>query len=113
MKQKFTKLTALLFAITLSTGLMAQMTLEFNTTLSDGTDVTLPLYGTVGVTVDWGDGNSEPFTTEGDKTHTYSTEGTYTVSINGSLTQFGHYGSYNNVEKLVKVRLLKIQPKNT
>ena len=37
----------MLFAM--STSLMAQMTLEFNTNLSAGTTVTLPLYGTVDV----------------------------------------------------------------
>lgn len=81
----------------------SEMTLEFNTNLSEGTTITLPLYGTVDVAVDWGDGNSETFTTTGDKNHIYSTEGTKTVSINGTLTQFGSGWSYSNAEKLVKV----------
>ncbi len=93
----------LIMLLAMSTNLMGQMTLEFNTNLSGGTTVTLPLYGTVNVTVDWGDSNSEPFTTTGNKDHTYATEGTYTVSISGSLTQFGSGGAYNNADKLVKV----------
>ncbi len=81
------------------------MTLQFNTNLSAGTTITLPLYGTVNVTVDWGDGsNTDNYTTTGNKTHTYASEGTYTVSISGSLTQFGHGdNSYTNADKLVKV----------
>lgn len=81
--------------------LNAQMTLEFNTNLSAGTTVTLPLNGTVNVTVDWGDGSTEPFTTTGNKNHTYASEGTYTVTISGSLTQFGASG-YPNVAKLIR-----------
>ena len=97
--------TLLFFSIGLSTVLEAQMTLEFNTNLGSGTTVTLPLYGTVNVTVDWGDGSStDSYTTAGDKTHTYGTDGSYTVNITGTLTQFGHNGSgYSDAEKLVTV----------
>jgi len=52
----------------------AQMVLVFDTNLDDGTTVTLPLDGTVNVTVDWGDGNTEAFTTTGLKNHTYAVE---------------------------------------
>ncbi len=64
------------------------MSLEFNTNLSSGTTIILPLYGTVNVSVDWGDGNTEPFTTEGNKGHTYASEGIYTVTISGTLHTF-------------------------
>jgi hypothetical protein len=47
----------------------AQMSLEFNTNLSEGTTITLPLNGTVDVSVDWGDGNTELFTSTGNKDH--------------------------------------------
>ncbi|MBI9067211.1 MAG: BspA family leucine-rich repeat surface protein [Salinivirgaceae bacterium] len=88
----------------LATTINAQMVLEFNTNLSDGTTITLPLYGTVDVSVNWGDGSSDSYTTTGKKNHTYATEDTYTVSISGSLTQFGNsYMTYANSEKLVKV----------
>lgn len=99
----FIKLTLLLLALIINTGLIAQMTLEYDLDLSIGTTITLPLYGTVNVTVDWGDGNSESFTTTGDKDHTYATGGTKTVSITGSLTQYGNGVAYDNADKLVKV----------
>ena len=81
------------------------MVLEFNTALSDGTTVTLPLYGSVNVTVDWGDGSTpQAITTEGNHNHTYAAEGTYTVTMTGSLGQFGNdwYG-YGNADKITKV----------
>ena len=100
------KLTMLLIALTMSTGLIAQMTLEFNTNLSVGNKtITLPLYGTVDVTVDWGDsGTTNAYTSTGDKTHTYASDGTYSVSITGTLTQFGNgSNAYTNADKLAKV----------
>ncbi|ADO77293.1 BspA family leucine-rich repeat surface protein [Halanaerobium praevalens] len=65
------------------------MVLEFDTNLSSGTTIELPLYGTVDVTVDWGDGSTNSYTSSGDKSHTYSSEGRYTVTISGDLTKFG------------------------
>ena len=56
---------------------------------SAGTTVTLPLAGTVNVTVDWGDGNYDTYTTSGNKTHTYASAGQYRVRVEGSLTGFG------------------------
>jgi surface protein len=80
------------------------MTLIFNTNLAPGNrTVTLPLNGTVNVTVDWGDGTApENFTTSGNKDHIYLAEGTYTVTITGSLTEFGAT-NYPNVNKLLRV----------
>ena len=49
------------------------MILIFNTNLSAGTGISLPLYGVVNVSVDWDDGSGlESFTTTGNKVHTYS-----------------------------------------
>jgi len=80
------------------------MVLEYNTNLGAvGKTITLPLKGTVNVTVDWGDGSIEPFTSTGDKTHTYATNGIYTVSISGTLTGFGAY-RLPNADKLVKIK---------
>lgn len=67
----------------------AQMVLEFDTNLSDGTHIVLPFQGSVNVTVDWGDGTTNTYTTSGGRGHTYQTEGTYTVSIAGKLSSFG------------------------
>ena len=81
------------------------MVLEFNTQLGDGTTVTLPLHGSVDVTVDWGDGTTpQAITTTGNHDYTYAAEGTYTVTISGSLAQFGNsWAGYDNVEKLTVV----------
>ena len=89
----------------LSWSASAQMVLEFNTNLSEGKTITLPLYGTVNATVNWGDGNNNTYTVEGLQEHTYAAEGTYTVSISGSLTHFGYgnAGSIPNIDKLVRV----------
>lgn len=93
----------LLFTVLTHFQLMAQdMLLIFNTNLSAGTTVTLPLYGTVNVNVDWGDGNNDTYTSGGDKNHTYASDGIYTVSISGSLTHFGTQ-YYSNAEKLIEV----------
>lgn len=69
----------------------APMELVFNTTLGEGTTVSLPLLGTVNVNVDWGDGNSNCYTSSGEKSHSYASDGIYTVQISGSLTHFGNY----------------------
>ncbi len=71
------------------------MILTFNTTLGPDNSITLPLRGTVNVTVDWGDGSSNNYTNSSPayRVHTYSTPGTYTVRITGSLSYFGFGGS--------------------
>lgn len=96
------QLLFLLVSLLLSWSANAQMVLEFNTNLSDGKTIALPLYGAVDVSVNWGDGNSDTYVTEGNQEHTYKAEGTYTVSISGSLGQFGKY-DYPNADKLVRV----------
>jgi len=53
--------TILLFCFVLIAKAQEPMVLVFDTNLDDGTTVSLPLYGTVNVTVDWGDGNIENF----------------------------------------------------
>ena len=75
------------------------LVLVFDTTLASGTTVTVPLAGTVDVVIDWGDGNFAAFTTAGDKTHTYASEGQYTVRVSGSLTAFGSSAVRPNLTK--------------
>jgi len=66
-------------------------TLEFDTTLGDGTtEVGIPLSSDVDVLVDWGDGTSDTYTTTGYKLHSYATGGVYQVIITGSLDGYGH-----------------------
>ncbi len=86
------------------------MQLKFTTTAASQS-IALPFYGTVNCTVDWGDGTAtENFTTAGDlttagdKRHTFATANTYTVSISGSLTQFGSDSyKWTGVEYLTQV----------
>lgn len=51
--------------------------------------ITLPLVsdGTYDFTVDWGDGNIDPITIwdQAQVTHTYATEGIYTIAIDGTI----------------------------
>ena len=75
------------------------LVLVFDTTLATGTTVNVPLAGTVDVVIDWGDGSSEAFTTSGNKTHTYASEGEYTVRVSGSLTGFGGFVTRPNLTK--------------
>ena len=63
--------------------LSSSMILVFNTNLATGTTVTLPFRGTTNVNVDWGDGTNNDYTTFGNVTKTYGSEGTYTVTITG------------------------------
>jgi len=104
-------ISILLTTLLISTTLMAQMKLQFNTTKEAGTTITLPLAAMTGdgVTVDWGDSSSDDYNVAGDQSHTYAAEGTYNVEISqkngtGKLTQFGNGNTnYSNVRKLVKV----------
>jgi surface protein len=80
------------------------MQLEFLTDAQNRT-VTLPLRGTTDVTIDWGDGSGpQTVQTEGDVTHTYADAGSYTVTISGTLQQFGNGDAgYPHVDRLVRV----------
>lgn len=103
MKINMKKTIILIILLQISFCAFSQMVLEYNTSLDDGTHIRLPLgYGTVDVTVDWGDGTSDSYTTYGNKTHNYILEGIYTVSINGSLDNFGKEG-YGAGYKLTKI----------
>jgi len=80
------------------------MVLVFDTRLSSGTLIALPLLGEVNVRVDWGDGTSSNYTTQGVYGKIYSVEGEYTVTISGKLQQFGNgSGTYTGADKLVRV----------
>jgi surface protein len=83
------------------------MILEFDTALGDLT-IEVPLFGTVNVLVDWGDGTSNTYTTTGNKTHTYATGGVYQVSISGTLTQFGNYVTRPELTKCLSFGTLGI-----
>ena len=58
----------------------------FTWTVLGGVQVTLPLVGANALTITWGDGASEAWTTAGPRTHTYASSGTMTVSMSGTMT---------------------------
>jgi surface protein len=97
------KKTILLLLALLGLSLCAQtandMVLEYEIT-SPNTTISLPLAGTVNVTVNWGDGQIESFSTAGDKPHTYTIAGSFTVSISGRLTAYGGYINNRNLTKV-------------
>ncbi len=73
-----------------------------NTGPSGDTQITIPTTGTgYNYTVDWGDGTSDSGLT-GDITHTYSSAGTYTVSISGAFPRIAFYTG-DDAEKILSV----------
>jgi surface protein len=79
------------------------MTLEVVTSAASQ-QVTLPLYGSVNVTVDWGDGGAtNSYLSAGSYTRTYAVAGTYTITIDGTLSQFGSGNPYSNAERITRV----------
>ena len=84
------------------------MIIEVVTTAPSQT-VTLPLSGTVNVTVNWGDATSNVYTTDADVNKVYAAVGTYTITISGVLTQFGNGDNpdsgpgYSNPQRITRV----------
>ncbi len=78
----------------------------WDTSLGEGTTVTLALAGDVDATIDWGDSTVETVTTPGPHVHDYGVDGIYTVSVIGSA---GAYNSWDNggatseLDKLISV----------
>ncbi len=80
----------------------------WDTNLGTGTTVTLALAGTVDATIDWGDDTVTTVTTPGPHVHDYGTDGTYTVSVTGSVTAYNSWDNgggapYSEHAKLVSV----------
>jgi hypothetical protein len=83
------------------------LVMTFNTALATTNpgNVYLPLGGTVNATINWGDGNTaEPANGANVYSHTYATANTYTVTVTGTVTEYGQtfYLSGEN-EPLVSV----------
>jgi hypothetical protein len=65
--------------------------IEIQTTASSQ-DYSIYLYYPNSIVIDWGDATIDTYTTSGDKPHTYSIAGTYTIKIKGALsTQSGSH----------------------
>ncbi len=81
----------------------------WDTSLADGTTVTLALAGTVDAEIDWGDGAVETVTTPGPHVHDYGVDGIYTVSVTGSVAAYNSWdngsGAYpwSEEDKLISV----------
>jgi len=79
----------------------------WDTSLGDGTTVTLALAGEVDATIDWGDGSpAEHVNTPGPHVHNYGSDGIYTVSVTGSVTAYNspYYGGvFSEPQKLISV----------
>jgi surface protein len=77
------------FIFLCSYSVFSQMVLVYQIT-NNPTTISLPLNGTVNVTVNWGDGITETVTSSGNKTHTYTNVGSKTlITITGTLTWYG------------------------
>ncbi len=79
----------------------------FDTRLDNPPDstITLPLSGTVNATIDWGDDSVETVTIPQKVKHTYASQGQYTVTISGTVTQYGvGGGEYENFSALREVQ---------
>ena len=86
------KIVLLLLLMCISLYAQEPMELVFATT-DTNTTIAIPLWGTVNVSVDWGDGSAiEYFTSHGNYSHNYSSPDTFTVLISGALTHFGNIG---------------------
>jgi surface protein len=78
----------------------------WDTSLAEGTTVTLALAGTVDARIDWGGGAITYVTTPGPHTHDYGTDGIYTVAVTGTVTAYrssANGGPESERQKLVTV----------
>jgi surface protein len=92
---------------------------QFKFDVTDGVDISLPLAGTVNVSINWGDGTTETVTAAGWKGHSYpaGSSGIQTVLITGTVTCFGSScrigesyipGTYNAIENMYKDKLVEV-----
>jgi surface protein len=88
--------------LTVSLGDNAPFITTWNTNLEPGLTVPLGLAGTVNATIDWGDGAIETVTSPGPYVHDYASEGIYTVSVTGNVTEF-HSTIASGAAKLISV----------
>jgi surface protein len=65
------------------------------------TSITVPIHGTMDVDIDWGDGTVERVTTPF-PSHSYTTMGAKTVTINGSFTSWGGEDIWEDPSTFIK-----------
>jgi len=81
-------------------------TTTWDTSLGNGSTVTLAIGGEVNAIIDWGDGTIQPVTTPGPHTHDFGVDGIYTVRVTGNVEAYNSFengltGEY--AKKLVSV----------
>jgi surface protein len=77
---------------------------EFITTWQTDDEITIPVLSTetYNYSIDWGDGDTDTGVT-GETTHTYSTAGTYTVTITGDFPAIYFYDYPNEADKILTI----------
>ncbi len=78
----------------------------WDTSLGEGTTVTLGLAGSVDATIHWGDGTVSQVTSPAPHTHDYGTDGIYNVKVTGIVTGYNSHfngGPISERQKLVSV----------
>lgn len=84
-----TKNLIIAILLLVSHSVFSQMVLEYDIATVN-TKIAVPLWGAVNASIDWGDGSpAETVTTTKNVEHTYATTGTKTVTITGTVTQYG------------------------
>ena len=79
------------------------LTIQYKTLRGDK-NISLPLFGTVNVDIDWGDGNFQSIYTPGIINYTFATPGVFIVKIYNSLEKFGNgVQGYPNTNKIFRV----------
>ena len=78
-------------------------TANISTGSSGVNEITIPTNSayTYSYTVDWGDGNIDSNVT-GDITHTYTTQGTYTIKIDGTFPAI-YFNNAGDVDKIIEI----------
>ncbi|MDC3250174.1 BspA family leucine-rich repeat surface protein [bacterium] len=107
------KWTALMVVLLSSLGFSGPMVLEYDTRVglkANNKTISLELFDSVNVIVDWGDGSDTLVTDPGTLTHVYLEDGIKEVEITGTLGHFGfqscdsYRDSLFNKDKLLKVK---------
>jgi surface protein len=87
--------------------LVSEFISVWDTTLGFAVPITLPLVesGNYNFTVNWGDGNTDTITAwnQAETTHTYAEDGTYTVTITGTIEGWAFGGYSACATKLISI----------
>lgn len=78
----------------------------WDTSLGEGTTVTLALAGMVDAKINWGDGTFEFVTTPGPHLHDYGVDGTYITKVTGNVTAYN--SEDNGGEDSEKAKLVSV-----